>query len=52
MQAYAGIFQRRDHLAAAAVDLVVTQLSQNEHGIPPVPRQIMIPPEWVDGPSI
>ena len=52
MPDYAGIYQRRDHLAAAAVDLIATQLSQNEHGLPPVPRQIMIPPEWVDGPSI
>lgn len=52
MEGYAGIYQRRDHLAAAAVDLVVTQLSQNERGVPPVPRQIMIPPLWIPGPSI
>lgn len=52
MTEYAGIYQRRDHLAASAVDLVVTQLSQHEYGVPPVPRQIMIPPQWIDGPSI
>jgi len=52
MNTYAGIYQRRDHLAAAAVDLIVTQLSQHEHGVPDVPRQIMIPPQWVDGPSV
>jgi DNA-binding LacI/PurR family transcriptional regulator len=52
MKQYAGIDQRRSHLAAAAVDLVVTQLSQHEHGVPEVPRQIMIPPRWVDGPSV
>ena len=52
MMDYAGIYQRRDHLAAAAVDLIVTQLSQHEHGIPEVPRQIMIPPQWVEGPSM
>jgi LacI family transcriptional regulator len=52
MNGFAGIYQQRDHLAAAAVDLIVTQLSQHEHGIPEVPRQIMIPPRWVDGPSI
>jgi len=52
MTDYAGIYQRREHLAAAAVDLVVTQLSQHEHGVPDVPRQIMIPPRWVDGPSV
>lgn len=52
MREYAGIHQRREHLAAAAVDLVVTQLSQHEHGVPEVPRQIMIPPEWIEGPSV
>jgi LacI family transcriptional regulator len=52
MEGFAGIYQRREHLAAAAVDLVVTQLSQHERGIPAVPRQIMIPPRWVPGPSI
>jgi len=52
MAAYAGIYQRRDHLAASAVDLIVTQLSQHEYGVPAVPRQIMIPPEWIEGPSV
>ena len=52
MRGYAGIYQRRDHLAAAAVDLVATQLSQQERGVPAVPRQIMVAPEWVEGPSI
>lgn len=52
MTGYAGIYQRRDHLAAAAVDLVVTQLSQHERGVPEVARQIMVPPQWVPGPSV
>lgn len=52
MKDYAGIYQRRDHLADAAVDLLVTQLTQHEHGVPAVPRQIMIPPQWIEGPSI
>ena len=52
MQGLAGIHQRREHVASAAVDLVATQLLQNERGIPEVPRQILIPPAWVDGPSI
>lgn len=52
MKDYAGIYQRRDHLAAAAVDLVATQLSQHERGVPLVPRQLMLPPEWVEGPSV
>ncbi|RFC49522.1 MAG: LacI family transcriptional regulator [Verrucomicrobia bacterium] len=52
MSGYAGIYQRREHLAAAAVDLIVTQLSLHERGVPPVPRQIMIPPQWIPGPSV
>ena len=42
-----GIHHRRDQVAAAAVDLVVTQLQHHEHGVPAVPRQILIPPEFV-----
>ena len=52
MPDFAGIFQRRDHIAVAAVDLVATQLLHHERGVPEVPRQILIPPAWVEGPSI
>lgn len=52
MKGFAGIYQRRDHVAAAAVDLVATQLLQNESGVPEVPRQILIPPQWIEGPSV
>jgi len=52
MTGLAGIHHRRPHVAAAAVDLVATQLLHNEHGIPEVPRQILIPPAWFDGGSI
>lgn len=49
---FAGIHHRRAATAAAAVDLLATLLLHNERGIPEVPRQIMITPEWVDGPSV
>jgi len=52
MTVFAGIHLRRSHVAAAAVDLVATQLMHNEHGVPEVPRQILIPPAWIEGPSI
>jgi DNA-binding LacI/PurR family transcriptional regulator len=52
MTGYAGIDQRRQHLAAAAVDLIATQLLHHERGVPEVPRQILIPPAWIDGPSL
>jgi LacI family transcriptional regulator len=49
---FAGISHRRAHVAAAAVDLLATQLMHNERGVPEIPRQILIPPAWVEGPSI
>ena len=52
MPGFAGIYQRRDHIAVAAVDLIATQLLHHERGVPDVPRQILIPPAWVEGPSI
>lgn len=52
MTGFAGVNHRREHVAAAAVDLVVTQLFQNEFGIPEAPRQILIPPVWAEGPSL
>lgn len=52
MPGMAGIDHRRDHVAAAAVDLVATQLMHHERGVPEVPRQILIPPAWVEGASI
>lgn len=52
MTAFAGIDHRRPHVAAAAVDMVARQLHHNELGVPEVPRQVLIPPAWRDGPSI
>jgi LacI family transcriptional regulator len=52
MSGYAGIWHRRDHVASAAIDIVVAQLYNNERGLPSVPRQILLPTHWVDGPSI
>ena len=52
MSGLAGINHRRSHVASAAVDLVATQLMQNERGVPEVPRQILIPPAWMEGTSI
>jgi len=49
---FAGIDHRRPFVAAAAVDLVAAQLLRNEKGIPEVPRQVLISPVWVEGPSV
>ncbi|MEI6714803.1 MAG: LacI family DNA-binding transcriptional regulator [Verrucomicrobiota bacterium] len=52
MKTYAGIDHRRDQVAVAAVDLIATQLLHHEFGIPASPRQILITPTWIDGPSV
>ena len=52
MSGYAGIHHRRDQVASAAVDLIATQLLHNEFGIPASPRQILVPPTWVNGSSV
>jgi LacI family transcriptional regulator len=52
MAGWAGIDHCRAHVAAAAVDFIATQLFHNEKGVPAVPRQILIPPVWVEGSSI
>jgi DNA-binding LacI/PurR family transcriptional regulator len=52
MTEWAAINHRRDYIAEGAVDLLVMQLMRRERGVPAVPRQISIPPEWVEGPSI
>lgn len=49
---FAGIDHRRAQVAAAAVDMLATLLSQNERGVPDIPRQTLTPPAWVDGPSL
>lgn len=49
---FAGIHHQRPHVAAAAIDLVATQLMQNERGVPEVPRQILIPPTWIEGSTV
>lgn len=46
-----GIDHRREEVAKAAVDLLVSQLMHNEKGIPNLPRQILIPPRIVKSDS-
>lgn len=49
---FAGIDHRRPQVVSAAVDLLATQLLNNDRGVPAVARQVLIEPAWVDGPSI
>lgn len=48
----AGMHQRNDMTGEAAVDMVISQIHNNEHGAPNFPRSTLISPEWRDGSSI
>jgi hypothetical protein len=50
--ACAGIDQHYDLVAAAVVDLVVSQLHGNEHGVPAKPKLVLIDGDWVNGPTV
>ncbi len=48
----AGMHQRNEMTGEAAVDMVISQIHNNEFGSPDFPRSMLISPEWRDGPSI
>jgi len=39
-------------VAAAAVDLISSQIHRNEYGLPESPTTNMIFGQWVDGPTV
>lgn len=48
----AGMNQHNDITGEAAVDLVVSQIHNNEHGVPSFPRATLIGATWVDGTTV
>lgn len=46
---WSGIKENHELIGAAAVDLLIGQLSRNEIGVPRQPRKVLIPGEWHDG---
>lgn len=47
----AGIDLRHESIAEEALNLVADQLNRNERGLARVPRLILVPGTWEDGPS-
>ncbi|MEX2381359.1 MAG: LacI family DNA-binding transcriptional regulator [Opitutales bacterium] len=47
----AGIDQRWEAVGEAMVDVLIAKLHNNERGIPEMPRTVLVPPKWVDGPT-
>jgi LacI family transcriptional regulator len=48
----AGMNQHNDVTGEAAVDLVVSQIHNNEHGVPAFPRATLIGATWVHGTTV
>ena len=46
---WSGIRENHELIGAAAVDLLIGQLSRNEIGIPRQPRKVLIPGTWHEG---
>lgn len=44
-----GVDQMPDRVAAAAIDIIMGQLTRNERGLPSQPRTLLVPGEWRDG---
>lgn len=49
---WSGIREHHELIGAAAVDLLIGQLSRNELGVARQPRKILIPGEWHDGATL
>lgn len=49
---WSGVDEQHQEIGAAAVDILVGALSRNELGLPPQPRRILIPGEWIPGSTL
>jgi LacI family transcriptional regulator len=49
---WAGMDQRNDLVGAAAMDMLISMVHHNEHGVPEYPRATMIGSHWVDGSTV
>jgi len=46
---WSGLDRHNKDISIAAVDLVVAQMQNNEFGIPPFQKLVLVPGSWVDG---
>ena len=48
----AGIHQHSLEIGKVATSLLHSLITNNERGIPAIPRQVLVDGTWVDGPSL
>ncbi len=49
---WAGMDQRNDIVGEAAMDMLVSMIHHNEHGVPAVPRATLVGSRWVPGSTV
>jgi LacI family transcriptional regulator len=48
----AAVDQSNQEVGAAAVDIILAQINRHERGEPAIPKTVLVPGRWVDGPTI
>ncbi|MEZ0216575.1 MAG: substrate-binding domain-containing protein [Rariglobus sp.] len=49
---HAAIDQSSREVGAAAVDIIIGQINRHERGEPSIPKTVLVPGRWIDGPSV
>ncbi|WP_162525245.1 LacI family DNA-binding transcriptional regulator [Rariglobus hedericola] len=50
--ARAAVDQSNHEVGAAAVDIILAQINRHERGEPAIPKTVLVPGRWIEGPSI
>jgi hypothetical protein len=48
----AGIYQNPEEIGRVALLFVISLIHDNEHGVPPIFRQIVVEGKWADGKTL
>lgn len=48
----AAVDQSNQEVGAAAVDIILAQINRHERGEPAIPKTVLVPGRWVEGPTI
>lgn len=48
----AGVDQANLEVGAAAVDIILAQINRHERGDPAIPKTVLVPGRWMDGPTV
>ncbi|MET0261481.1 MAG: LacI family DNA-binding transcriptional regulator [Rariglobus sp.] len=48
----AAVDQCNHEVGAAAIDIILAQINRHERGAPAIPKTVLVPGRWVEGPSV